>query len=80
MWLVLAESQALLFPVALAMMPGAGIAAIVLTGIVSGFAGLRELIARLLKWRVGLRWYAVALLTSPLLITAIPVALSFFLP
>ena len=33
-------------------------------------------VSRLLRWRVGARWYAVALLTAPLLVTAILLALS----
>ncbi|MDD7942922.1 hypothetical protein PHK61_31380 [Actinomycetospora lutea] len=41
-----------------------------------GRAGLRDLGSRLLRWRVGVRWYAVALLTAPVLWTAIQGALS----
>lgn len=59
----------------------AGILVIALT---SGRAGLRDLRSRLFRWRVGVRWYAVALLTAPLLWTAILFALSLtsraFLP
>jgi membrane protease YdiL (CAAX protease family) len=51
-----------------------------LTSLVYGKAGLRELLSRLLRWRVGIRWYAVALLTAPLLMTAIPLALSLLFP
>ncbi len=35
---------------------------------------------RLLRWRVGARWYAVALLTAPLLFTAVFLALSLISP
>jgi membrane protease YdiL (CAAX protease family) len=46
--------------------------------------GLRDLRSRLFRWRVGVRWYAVALLTAPLLMMAIQAALSLtstaFLP
>lgn len=42
-----------------------------MTGLVHGRAGLRDYQSRLFKWRVGVRWYAVALLTAPLLTTAI---------
>jgi membrane protease YdiL (CAAX protease family) len=63
---------------------GPAVAAILSIALVHGRAGLRELLARLLKWRVGAGWYAVALLTAPLLIAAIlfPLALtsSEFLP
>lgn len=37
------------------------IAAVVLTSVIDGRAGLRKLGRRLLTWRVGFRWYAVAL-------------------
>ncbi len=46
------------------------IVGLVLTGLVAGGAGYRGLLARLLRWRVGVRWYAVALLTAPLLTLA----------
>jgi CAAX protease family protein len=36
-------------------------AAIILSGVISGRAGLLRLGARLCRWRVGIRWYAVAL-------------------
>src|SRR4030095_10248477 len=53
-----------------ARLAGPPVASLLLTGIVSGRAGYRELLSRLLRWRVGGRWYAVALLTAPLLMTA----------
>lgn len=37
------------------------VAAVVLTAVIDGSAGLHELGRRLITWRVGLRWYAVAL-------------------
>jgi membrane protease YdiL (CAAX protease family) len=68
-----------LFPFAvLAMLAGPPVAGLLLTGLVSGRAGLREFLSRLLRWRVDARWYAVALLTAPLLMTAILFALSLF--
>jgi membrane protease YdiL (CAAX protease family) len=42
--------------------------------------GFRELLSRLLKWRVGAHWWAVALLTAPLLMTAVLFALSLTSP
>ena len=62
----------------MAYLAGPAVAGILLTVLVSGRAGLREFLARLLRWRVGVRWYAVALLTAPLLATAAPLALSLF--
>jgi CAAX protease family protein len=59
---------------------GPSIASIVLTGLVYGRAGFRELLSRLLRWRVGVRWYAVALLTASLLVMPILFALSLNSP
>jgi membrane protease YdiL (CAAX protease family) len=64
----------------LAMLLGPSISGILLTGLVAGKAGLRELLSRLLRWRVGARWYAVALLTYPLTMTAILGALALISP
>jgi membrane protease YdiL (CAAX protease family) len=67
------------FPSALIVMfAGPSIAGILMTGIVFGRAGLRELLSRLLRWRVGGRWYAAALLTGPLLVAVILFALAAF--
>lgn len=55
---------------------GPGLAGIVMTGLVDGRAGFRELRTQLLRWRVGARWYAVALLIAPLLTLAVLVPLS----
>jgi membrane protease YdiL (CAAX protease family) len=43
------------------------IVGLLLTGLVAGQAGYQDLLARLVRWRVSVRWYAVALLTAPLL-------------
>jgi membrane protease YdiL (CAAX protease family) len=64
----------------LAMVAGPSVASLLLTSVAYGRAGLRELRSRLLTWRVGARWYAVALLTAPLLVMAILLALSLFSP
>ena len=55
------------------------VAGLVLTGLTAGGAGYRELGARLLRWRVGARWYALALLAAPLLTMAVSVVLSLAL-
>lgn len=65
-----------LFFAYLAMLAGPAIAGILLTGIVDGRAGLRDLAARLLKWRVGGRWYAAALLIAPVVILAVLLVLA----
>ena len=49
------------------------IAAIVVTGVTEGRAGYRALIARLTHWRVGWRWWVVAVAT-PLAVLAVAAA------
>ena len=46
---------------------GVGLAAFVIAGLTGGAAALRDLVRRMLRWRVGLRWYLTAL--------ALPIAL-----
>jgi uncharacterized protein len=75
------QFERLLPLVGLAMLAGPPVAGILLTGLVHGRAGLREFLSRLLRWRVGPRWYAVALLTAPLLmLTVTPLVLSLLFP
>jgi membrane protease YdiL (CAAX protease family) len=68
----------------LATLAGPSVAGILLTGLIDGRVGFRELVYRLLRWRVGVQWYAVALLAAPILMIAILFALSLtsqvFLP
>ena len=64
----------------LAALAGPGLAGILLSGVVHGRTGLRDLRVRLFRWRVGVRWYAVVLLTAPLLMTTILLALSLTSP
>jgi membrane protease YdiL (CAAX protease family) len=63
-----------------ALLIGPPVAGVVLTGLVKGRTGFRELAARLRKWRVGVHWYAVALLTAPLAMTVVLLALSLVSP
>ena len=60
----------------LAMLLGPSLAGLLLTGVAAGREGLRELLSRLVRWRVSARWYAVALLTAPLSMVAVLLALS----
>jgi len=55
----------------LATLLGPSAAGLLLTGLFDGKTGFRELLARLIRWRVDFRWYVGAILTVPLLITAI---------
>lgn len=62
----------------LAILAGPSSAGLLLTGLVDGRVGFRALLSRLLRWRVEARWYAVALLTAPLLATMVSLALALF--
>jgi CAAX protease family protein len=69
------------FPFAvLAMLAGPSVAGVLLSCLIDGKAGLREVLRQLLKWRVGAGWYAVALLPAPLLAAAVLFALSLSSP
>jgi len=63
-----------------AMLVGPSGTGLLLTGFLDGRAGFRKLGSRLIRWRVNVRWYAIALLTAPLMITAILFGLSLFSP
>jgi uncharacterized protein len=67
-----------------AALAGPFVAGVGMMGLVDGQAGFRDLVARLGKWRVDLRWYAIALLLAPVLTAAILLLMSLtsraFLP
>jgi membrane protease YdiL (CAAX protease family) len=62
----------------LAFLVGPALGGPLLTALVYGTVGLREFLSWLLKWQVAVRWYAVALLTAPLLMMSVLLALSLF--
>src|ERR687898_1067932 len=64
----------------LAVLVGPSVSGILLTGLVHGRVGFRDLFIRIRRWRVGARWYAVALLTAPLMFTAVLFPLSLISP
>lgn len=47
-----------------------------LTGLLDGKAGFQRFLARLIRWQVKPRWYALAILTAPLLTSAVLFPLS----
>ena len=53
-----------------AMITGPTLACLLLTAVLEGRAGLRRLFSRLIDWRVNPRWYAISLLTNPLVVLA----------
>jgi CAAX protease family protein len=64
----------------LAIIAGPLAAGLLMTAAVGGRAGLRDLLARWVRWRVGARWYAVALLTAPLAAAASGLVHRLFVP
>jgi hypothetical protein len=59
---------------------GPSVAGIVLTGLLYGREGFRNLLTQMRRWRVDARWYALALLTAPLLYVGVSLALSLSSP
>ena len=64
----------------LSLFAGPSAAGLLLTGIFDGKKGLCDFGSRLFRWRVSARWYAVAILITPLVVTPILLALSLFSP
>lgn len=63
-----------------ALLAGPAGACLILTALLDGRVGFRELAGRLRRWRVGGRWYAVALLTGPLVMLGTAVATALAVP
>ena len=57
---------------------GPFLAALVVLALTEGKSGVGRLVRRMVRWRVGLRWYAVALLL-PIVVTLTAAALNVFL-
>ncbi len=55
---------------------GPSVSGLTLIAAIDGRAGLHELWSRLICWNVGASWYALALLTAPLLLLAVLLPLS----
>ena len=62
----------------MAILLGPSIACIVLMGLISGRAGFRDLLSRMFKLRVGVRWYVIALSIAPLSTAVVLVLFSLF--
>ncbi len=72
------QAERLFFPALLIMFAGPFVSGILMNLLIDGREGLRNLLSRLLHWRVGGRWYAVAIFTAPLLVAIVLFALSLF--
>ena len=75
------EQVATMMPIVLvALFAGPSLAGLACTALVHGRAGLRDLVARGLRWRVDIRGYAAAVLPAPLLVAAVLFGLSRISP
>jgi membrane protease YdiL (CAAX protease family) len=60
---------------------GPSLAAVIVAALTTGRAGLRELLNRITRWRVGLGWYAMALLSPiPVFLTVVYLNMLFGAP
>ncbi len=50
------------------MLLGPSVAGIVMTAMMNGKQGLKDLFARMRKWRIGIQWYSAAILIPPVFI------------
>lgn len=76
-----AEDFRVLLPmVVIAMLAGPSVAGVIATALFLGKTGLHDVWRRLLKGRVGARWYAIALLTAPLMVSGVLTVLSLTSP
>jgi uncharacterized protein len=70
-----------LYPLVLLMwFAGPSVSSLLLTGLGYGRAGFRELLGRFLTWRVGIRWYAAAILPAPFVVAVVLLSLSVVAP
>lgn len=60
------------------MLLGPGASGLLCTALLDGRAGLHDLWRRITLWKVDLRWYAIALLTTPLILLLVLWPLSIF--
>jgi len=74
------EAQAQLPITIMVFLSGPLVSGLLLIGLVDGRKGFRELLSRLLKWRISLVWYAVALLTAPLVFAVVHYLLFYISP
>jgi membrane protease YdiL (CAAX protease family) len=72
------STNAPFLPLYLLTVAGPIISGVLLTGLYHGKQGYRDLFSRLFKWRIPVKWYAIALLIAPLTVFAALFALSLF--
>jgi len=77
---IIEQFDTLLPFVIMAILAGPSVSGIMLTAVFDGGKGLRKIGSRLIRWRVDIGWYAVALLAAPLLMLTIYLILSLLSP
>ena len=70
------QAEDVFLPGVMVMLAGPSAAGLLLTGLVDGREGYRDLFLRLRAWRVGMRWYAIATLPAPIVAAGVLFALS----
>ena len=75
-----ADAQAQLPFTIMVFLSGPLISGLLMIGLIDGKKGFNDLISRLLKWKIGVVWYAFALLTTPLVFVAVHYLLSLVSP
>lgn len=72
------QAEKLFVPALLIMFAGPFISGILMNFLVDGKEGLRNLFLRFLSWRTQGIWYAIAILTGPVIVAAVLFGLSIF--
>lgn len=72
------QAERLFFPALIIMFAGPFVSGILMNFLIDGKEGLGSLFSQLLKWRIGGRWYAIAVFTGPILVAAVLFGLSLF--
>jgi len=75
-----AEAQAQLPFTIMVFLSGPLVSGLLLIGLVDGKKGFSDLLSRMLKWRIGVAWYALALLTAPLVFVTVHFLLTLASP
>jgi membrane protease YdiL (CAAX protease family) len=74
------QAEGVFLGAVLAMLAGPSVAGLLSIGLTGGREGFRDLLRRLATWRVGARWYAMAILPAPILTGGVLIALSLTSP
>ena len=74
------QAEKLFFPALIIMFAGPFLSGILMNFLVGGKKGIQQLLLSYLQWKAKPHWYAIAILTGPLLVAAVLFGLSLFDP